>query len=130
MTGHCSHYFFQLFSLVFTTAHAQSSTLANPKWCSHHARQFSNIPAKNVTSIIGVEIFESQIPEHFSLGSLRVKVTTQIRHHFNFCYFFVINGGSLPSAEVSLCRREAGERERTSAEERLAEDWYPNFAPN
>lgn len=37
---------------------------------------------------------------------------------FQFFWFFVINGGSLPSAEVSLCRREAGERERTSAEER------------
>ena len=55
-----------------------------------------------MTSIIGVEIFELQIPEHFSLGSLRLKVTTQIRQHFNF-FTFLLLMVDLSPPQRSLC---------------------------
>ena len=57
---------------------------------------------KNLTSIIGVQIFESQIPEHFSLGSLRLKVSTQIRQHFYFFNFLLLMVDISPPPR-SLC---------------------------
>ena len=74
---------------------------------------------KNLTSIIGAHIFESQIPEHFSLQSLRHKVTTQIRQHFNFFNFLLLMVDISPPPR-SLC--VVGKLEREKEPRRRRED--------